>query len=195
MKFGSYQKQVFKNAGKVSHLTYQLGEDSLLRRKSSKVKLIEIKSKKIQDIIKKLKLTLKEYKRLVGKGRGVAAVQIGEPLQITVVFINSEIKTIINPKVIKKSTELFIYPEICMSANPIIAKVIRPTWVEIEYLDEKGDKNIWKQQNDLITNRVLQHEIDHMKGIINIDLVKSRDLILDSDPDLFKNAKFEKIEK
>lgn len=43
-------------------------------------------------------------------------------------------------------------------------------------------------------NRVFQHEIDHMNGIINIDKVKSpKELILESDPDFHKNAKFEEV--
>lgn len=193
----SYKKSVFNTAAKVARLTYQIGETDLLRKKSEKVKTGEIRSKKIRSIISKLKKTLLEYKRLSGKGRGIAGIQIGIPLKIAVVFIDEKMETIINPKLIKNSGQLLIYPEICMSANPVIAKTARPSWVEIEYFDEKGIKKNWKRKDknktDLVLNRVIQHEIDHMEGIINIDLVKPGDLILDSDPEYFKKAKFEKI--
>ncbi len=78
-----------------------------------------------------------------------------------------------------------------MSANPIIAKVIRPEFIEFEYYDEKGAKQFWNDKDRLL-NRVFQHEIDHMEGIINIDLVDSKDLILLSDAEFFKNAEFKK---
>lgn len=186
----SYKKSVFKTALKVAHLTYQIGESDLLREESEEVKTGEIKSKKIQAIISRLKKTLLKYKRLTGKGRGIAAVQIGIPLKIAVIFINNNLVTIINPEIVKKSKKLLAYPEICMSANPIIAKVARPAWVQVSYLDETGKAQIWNNEKDLIVNRVFQHELDHMEGIINIDLAKPGDLILDSNPDYFKKAKF-----
>lgn len=188
-----FKRSVFKTAAKVAHLTYQIGETELLRKKSKGIETGKIKSKKIQLIISKLKKTLLMFKRLTGKGRGIAAVQIGIPLKIAVVFINKKPVTIINPKVLDKSKLLYSYPEMCMSADPVIAKVIRPSWVKILYFDESGDEKIWDDKKDKIINRVLQHEIDHMEGIINIDLVPSRDLILNSDPLFFKNARFKKI--
>ena len=50
-----------------------------------------------------------------------------------------ELLTIINPKVTKSSSKLLRYPEMCMSANPIIAPTIRPSWIEFEYYDEQGN--------------------------------------------------------
>ena len=187
----NFKKQVFEEAALVSHLTVQIGESNLLREKSQQVSISEIESKSIHQVISKLKKTLKEYRRLTGKGRGVAAVQIGIPLRIAVVFIYNKILTIINPKITKKSNNKYLYPEICMSANPIIAKVIRPEFIEFEYYDEKGAKQFWNDKDRLL-NRVFQHEIDHMEGIINIDLVDSKDLILLSDAEFFKNAEFKK---
>lgn len=189
----AYKKSVFKDAANVAHLTYQIGESDLLRKKSAIVDLKKIHSVKFRSLVTKLKTVLLEYKKLTGRGRGIAAVQIGIPLKIAVLFIGDDLETVINPKVIKKSPELLIYPEICMSANPVIAKVVRPGWVEIEYFNEKGNTVIWNNKKDLLVNRVFQHEMDHMEGIINIDLVKPNELILDSDPDYFKNAKFQKI--
>ena len=190
-----YKKSVFTAAAKVAHLTYQIGESDLLRKKSEEVKMLKIKSKPIQKTIANLKETLMEYKKFTGKGRGIAAVQIGILLQIAVIFIGNDLVTVINPKIIKKSKKLLIYPEICMSANPVIAKVTRPAWVEVEYVDENGNKQFWTNKEDLVINRVFQHEIDHMEGIINIDLVGPNELILDSDPEYFKRSKFETVKE
>lgn len=184
-----FKKQIFEEAAKISHLTYQIGQLPGLREKSKEVKTSEIKNSEIQSVIKKLKKTLKEYLRLTGKGRGLAAIQIGVPLKIAVVFNQEKILTIINPKITRISDDKYLYPEICMSANPIIAKVSRSEFIEFEYFDENGEKQFWRERDKLL-NRVFQHEIDHMEGIINIDLVESKDLILLSDPNFFKNARF-----
>lgn len=189
----SFKRSIFRDAARVAHLTYQIGELDLLRKESKEVNVNDIQSKKIRIVISKLKKTLLKYKKLTGKGRGIAAIQIGIPLRIAVLYIGDNPVTIINPKIIEKSKTSLLYPEICMSANPVIAKVPRPSWVKILYLDETGDKRIWDNKKDQILNRVFQHEIDHMEGIVNIDLVSSKDLILESDPLYFKNARFEKI--
>jgi peptide deformylase len=193
MRHIKFKRKVFEEAALVSHLTYQIGESPLLRQKSEDVEVFEIKSKRIQNLISKLKSTLKKYRKLTKKGRGVAAVQIGVSLKIAVVFEENKLMTIINPRILRKSKRLFKYPEICMSANPIIAKVTRPSYIEFEYLDENGIKLEWRDQESKILNRVFQHEIDHMEGIINIDLVDSRDLIMLSDSKFFKNAEFEEV--
>lgn len=190
----SYKRSVFTNAAKVAHLTYQIGETDILRKKSDVVDVNKIKSAKIRSVISKLSSTLLEFRQLTGKGKGIAAVQIGIPLQIAVIFLKKDLLTIINPKVINRSKTLLIHPEICMSANPIIAQVTRPEWSEFSYLDELGNTKVWKDKKNRILNRVFQHEIDHMNGIININLVASKDLILDSDPRFFKRAKFIEIQ-
>ncbi len=186
-----YKRRVFQEAALTSHLTYQIGELNSLREKSELVK--EIESSQTKLVISKLKKTLKEYRKLTGKGRGIAAIQIGYPLRIAAVFEEKEILVIINPRIINRSKKLLRFPEICMSANPIIAKVVRPEWIEFEYLNEKGEQVFWSQKENKIMNRVFQHEIDHMEGIINIDLVKSSELILLSDPKFFEEAKFEEL--
>lgn len=193
MRHLKFKEKVFEEAAIVSHLTYQIGEFSGLREKSLDINISEINSVKIKSVISKLKKTLKEYRRLTGKGRGVAAIQIGIPLRIAVVFEKDKLITIINPRIVRGSKLLLKYPEICMSANPIIAKVRRPSYIEFEYLDENGNMQFWKDHEDKLMNRVFQHELDHMEGIINIDLVESKDLILLSDPKFFREAKFEEV--
>lgn len=104
---------------------------------------------------------------------------------------------IINPKIIKRSTKLLKYPEMCMSAAPVISPNIRPSWIEFEYFDENSTKRHWTlkdiDKKARMYNRVFQHEIDHINGIINIDRVKSKELIFESDPHFYEKAKFKDI--
>jgi len=210
-----YKKKVFNEVIETCGLVYQIGESDMLRKPSSPVTLGEIKSGEFQEKIKYLKRILLRYRKLTGKGRGIAAVQVGIPQRFSVIYmlvrhasralrsvavepkVKEELMVIINPKITRKSTKLYRYPEICMSANPIVAPVIRPAWIEFEYYDEKGEKKYWSTKDlnkkGRMYNRVFQHEIDHMERIINIDLCDSKKLIFESDPKFYKKADFTKM--
>lgn len=197
--FRKHKRKVFERANLVANFIFQIGEYENLRKPSKEVSTKKINSPEYQAKFKYLKNCLKKYRKLTGLGRGIAAVQVGIPERFAVIFTPDEkYLTIINPKIIKSSKKKYLYSEMCMSANPIIAPVVRPAWVEFEYLNEKGEKKFWDMKDDTklgkILNRVFEHEIDHMDGIINIDRVKNpRDLILESDPKFYKLAKFEEV--
>jgi len=197
--FARFKKKVFIRAAQVSGIVYQIGEYPALRQLSGKTPISRIKSEDVKAKIAYLKECLLRYRKITGYGRGIAGVQVGIRQRIAVVYSPHKLITIINPKITKKSEKLLLYPEVCMSANPVIAPTIRPSWIEFEYYDENGRKQYWDKKDDTnkgkMMNRIFQHEIDHMDGIINIDKVKSpRDLILESDPAFYKKAKFEEVE-
>jgi peptide deformylase len=196
--FAEYKKSVFHKAAIVSDFIYQIGESDILRKPSAAIPISKIKSREMQEKFRYLKKCLDKYRKLTGYGRGIAAVQIGIPERFSVIYTPQKLLIIVNPKITKRSKKLLKYPEMCMSAIPVIAPVIRPAWIEFDYYDEKGVLNHWNQKDDNDTgrmmNRVFQHEINHMNGVINIDIVKSpKELILESDPSFYKNAKFEKV--
>jgi len=196
--FAYYKRTVLTKAAKVAGFIYQIGEYEGLRKSSKEVPVGKIKSYEMRKKLKYLKACLRKYRKLTGYGRGITAVQAGIPERFSVIYTPKALLTIINPKVTKKSLKLLKYPEICMSANPIIAPTIRPSWIELEYYDENGKLQYWNKKDNTkrgkMLNRVFQHEIDHMEGIINIDRVKSpKDLILECDPNFYKNAEFEEI--
>lgn len=195
-----HKKKVYNNILSTINFIYQIGDSDDLRKPSKKVSLKEINSDVFQAKIAYLKKCMRHFRKLTGFGRGITGVQLGISERVSVVWME-EVKggllIIINPKIIKVSTKKLIYPEICMSANPLIAKVTRPSWIEFEYFDEFGKKQYWKTKDKdkkgKIYNRVFQHEIDHMDGIINMDLVPSKELIFESDPKFYKKAKFEEV--
>ncbi len=199
--FAKYKKEVLLKAGTVSGFIYQIGESPILRKPSVRVPISKIKSVEMQSKFSYLKKSLEKYKKLTGQGRGIAGVQVGIAEQFFVVYLTPDKKKmeiIINPKITKQSRKLLKYPEMCMSANPVIVPLARPVWIEFSYYDETGKLQYWNTKDDTklgrMLNRVFQHEIDHMEGIINIDLVKNpKELILESDPNFYKSAKFEAV--
>lgn len=197
--FSEYKKNIFQKAAKVADFVYQIGETPALREPSTLVPVKEITGSEIQAKIKYLQDCLRRYRRLTGYGRGITGVQVGIPERISVIFNpDMEILTIINPKITKRSSKYLKYPEICMSANPVISPVSRPAWIEFTYYNEKGVLKHWKTKDDTdsgrLMNRVFQHEIDHMEGIICLDKVAHpRELIMESDPAFYESAGFEEV--
>lgn len=198
--FRKYKKELYQKIIDVCDFIYQIGELDDLRLSSKEIPRDLITTKEMQLKIAYLKKCLMQYRQLTGYGRGITAVQVGIPERFSVIYmpeIKGKTMIIINPKITKKSKKLLKYPEVCMSADPIIAPVVRPAWVEFEYYDEDGMKKYWKTKDNAkqgrMYNRVFQHEIDHMDGIINIDKVLSRELIFALDPAYYGKAKFEKV--
>jgi|SRR5579885_1764294 len=192
-----FKKDVFRKAALVSQFIYQIGESPALRQSSTEILVDKVSSKEYRAKFRYIKECLIKYRELTGYGRGITGVQVGMPECFSVIYTPEKLLIIINPKITKQSTKLVRYPEMCISVNPIIAPVVRPAWIEFAYYDENGQKQFWKTKDDTdfgkMMNRVFQHEIDHMNGIINIDKVNSKELILESDPDFYHNAVFEEV--
>ena len=105
-------------------------------------------------------------------GIGLAAIQIGVPKRIIVLDIskNEENKNpmyFVNPIIKNKNQENSTYEEGCLSVPNYFAEVDRPKNCEVEYLDYNGNKKILKADGLLAT--CIQHEMDHLEGILFID--------------------------
>ena len=106
------------------------------------------------------------------KGIGLAAIQIGVPKRIIVMDISNRDKEkkpmyFVNPIVKNKNSEHTTYEEGCLSVPNQFAEVDRPSTCEIEFLDYDGNKKILKASGLLAT--CIQHEMDHLEGILFID--------------------------
>ena len=105
-------------------------------------------------------------------GIGLAAIQIGIPKRIIVMDISKD-KNIkepmyfVNPIIKKKNLNKSTYEEGCLSVPDQFAEIERPSTCEIEYLNYNGIKKTLKAEGILAT--CIQHEIDHLEGILFID--------------------------
>ena len=105
-------------------------------------------------------------------GIGLAAIQIGFPKRIIVMDIskdqtNKNPMYFVNPIILNKATEQSTYEEGCLSVPDQFAEIDRPSKCEVKYLDYNGNKKILKAEGLLAT--CIQHEIDHLQGILFID--------------------------
>ena len=116
-------------------------------------------------------------------GIGLAAIQVGVPKRILVIDLGKkENKNMplffVNPKIIKKNDKLATYEEGCLSVPDQFAEIDRPNKCTIEYLDYNGKKKVLDADGLLAT--CLQHEMDHLEGILFIDYLSKlkRDYII-----------------
>jgi peptide deformylase len=129
-------------------------------------------------------------------GIGLAAVQIGVPKRIVVSDIakDDEPKSpmcFINPEMVWRSEETTDYEEGCLSIPEVYDKVVRPAEVRVRYLDRDGAEQEMHCTGLLAT--CIQHEIDHLNGILFIDYLSrlKRDRIVKK---FIKAAKLDKEE-
>ena len=106
------------------------------------------------------------------EGIGLAAVQIGVPKRVIVIDLDQKEGTknpraYINPKILWASEELAVFEEGCLSVPEIWDDVERPARIKAEYLDRDGNKQLLEADGLLAT--CLQHEMDHLNGVLFID--------------------------
>ncbi len=108
-------------------------------------------------------------------GVGLAAPQVGQAVRVFV--IDSDIddedelpgikKAFINPEIVEKSGDEWVMNEGCLSLPEIREDVLRPETVKIKYFDE--DFNEYVETYSGFTSRVIQHEYDHLEGVMFVD--------------------------
>jgi peptide deformylase len=105
-------------------------------------------------------------------GIGLAAIQVGVPKNVIVMDLSrsDEKKNplyFVNPKIIQNSDNNATYEEGCLSVPGQFAEINRPDKCKVKYLDYNGEEKILDAEGLLAT--CIQHEIDHLKGILFID--------------------------
>ena len=105
-------------------------------------------------------------------GVGLAAIQIAEPIRLVVVDVARKEEppnpqVFVNPEIVWSSEERSTYEEGCLSIPEYYAEVERPASVRARYLDRQGELREVQAEGLLAT--VLQHEIDHLDGVLFID--------------------------
>ena len=138
--------------------------DPILRKKSTKVI-------KVDDYVKKLMDDMLET-MYAAPGIGLAAAQIGVLKQIIVIDIakGDEKKNplfLINPAIISTSKSTSTYEEGCLSIPGYFAEIQRPAECQINYVDYNGKEK--KLNANGLLSTCVQHEIDHLNGILFID--------------------------
>ena len=148
---------------------YMLGQETL-RTPANRIV-------KVDDSIRKLArdMLITMYS---AKGIGLAAPQVGVQKRILVIDLNFEDKNavpsvFINPEIISSSASLDTYEEGCLSIPGVYLNVVRPSSIKLSYRDEMGRPK--KMNAEGLMARCIQHEIDHLNGVLFVDKVTDQD--------------------
>jgi len=116
-------------------------------------------------------------------GIGLAAIQVGEPIRMVVIDLAKEgepkaPQVFINPEILSRSDARSVYEEGCLSIPDYYAEVERPASVRVRYVDLDGASREVEAEGLLAT--CLQHEIDHLDGVLFIDHISrlKRDMVM-----------------
>ncbi len=103
-------------------------------------------------------------------GRRLAAPQIGDPVRIIHLNARDRAFFMFNPKIVNKGDEQFDVWDFCFSAKAaFVAKVSRYCSISVEYYDERGQHTVERFDDDW--SELIQHEVDHLNGILFVDRV------------------------
>ena len=108
------------------------------------------------------------------RGIGLAAPQVGVHKQLLVIDLDPENAStpplvLINPEIVSASASVDSYEEGCLSIPGVYLDVVRPSAVQVSYRDEMGRPRTMKA--DGLMARCIQHEMDHLTGVLFVDRV------------------------
>ena len=155
----------------MSVLKIRTNPDPVLRRKAKKIAAVDDSIRKlIDDMIE----TMQE-----AYGVGLAANQVGVPLRIVVIQVpEQEVLVLVNPVVVETKGERTVI-EGCLSVPGYQAEVTRAESVRVQARDRNG--KLFRKRGTELLAQAMQHEIDHLNGVLYIDYVKDKNQLLKTD--------------
>lgn len=147
----------------------QLG-DPVLRDKCNEVQ--DASAPEIRALVEDLQDTLGYWRKTTGYGRGIAAPQIGVLYRVIFLRLPGEDPwPLVNPKIIERSAERIVVWDACLSFLSIFMQVERNREITVQYQDLQGKTREVMAGEARDLSELLQHEIDHLDGVLCIDRV------------------------
>jgi peptide deformylase len=137
-------------------------EEPILRQRARKVTQFDAS---LHRLLEEMVETMRD-----APGIGLAANQIGVPLQVAVIELEEKVTELINPQIVRSSGEVVDW-EGCLSIPGFVAEVGRRARVTVKARDRHGKE--FRVKGDELLARALQHEIDHLNGVLYIDYLDS----------------------
>jgi peptide deformylase len=125
----------------------------------------------------RLDATLEAFRREHGFGRAVSAPQIGVALRLIAVNLGAGTFFVVNPEVTWQSRETMTMWDDCMSFPGLLVRLSRYRSISLDYRDETGARHTWSAASENVSE-LLQHEIDHLDGVLAVDRALDRDALV-----------------
>jgi peptide deformylase len=185
-RVSAYEGDAMQTASSQPAKVLLLG-DPRLRQKSAPVN--DLKNEGFLGDCRRLHATLAAFRAEHGFGRAISAPQIGVALRFIAVNLGDEPFTMINPEITSRSPETFTMWDDCMSFPFLLVRVRRHRSISLRYRDDDGRLQVMEKL-DQATSELLQHEIDHLDGVLAVDHALDKEAIVsrevfDENPQLF----------
>ena len=128
-------------------------------------------TKEILSLIKDMEQTT-----VAAEGLGLAAPQIGQSMRLCIVRMHGKLTPLINPDILWRSSETTEEEEGCLSLPETFVYVTRAKGIVVRYTDAAGQER--EQKLEDMDARVVQHEVDHLNGVLIVDYVKNAASVL-----------------
>ena len=126
----------------------------------------------VRALVEDLQDTLAHWRQATGYGRGIAAPQIGVLQRVVFLCLPGEDPwPLVNPKIIERSAERIVVWDACLSFLSIFMQVERNREITVQYQDLRGKTKEIQAGELRDLSELLQHEIDHLDGVLCIDRV------------------------
>ena len=164
------REQKAQDGGSVAVCTVlQLG-DPRLREVAAHV--ADPASREIRVLVQDLADTLAHWRASTGYGRGIAAPQVGAAMRVIFLQLpGAEPWPLVNPEITWHSQEKIVVWDACLSFLSIFMQVERHSEVIVRYQDLCGEPKEVRASEERNLSELLQHEIDHLDGILAIDRI------------------------
>ncbi len=125
----------------------------------------------------KLHRELESFREQYGFGRAIAAPQIDIPRRLIAANLGEGPITLVNPEITWRSQETMTLWDDCMSFPMLLVRVKRHASISIRFKNEAGELQTWDRlPKDL--SELFQHEIDHLEGVLAMDLALNKEAIV-----------------
>jgi peptide deformylase len=126
----------------------------------------------IRVLVDDLADTLAHWRKATGYGRGIAAPQLGVSLRVIFLRLPGEDPwPLVNPVITARSAEKIVVWDACLSFLSIFMQVERPREITVRYQNLNGEWHEVRAGEERNLSELLQHEIDHLDGILAIDRI------------------------
>ena len=134
-------------------------------------------SPEVAALVRDLADTLAHWRSTTGYGRGIAAPQLG--VRQRVIFLQlpgGEPWPLVNPEITERSPDKIVVWDACLSFLSIFMQVERNRKITVRYQEMEGRNREFHAGDDRNLSELLQHEIDHLNGILAVDRALGREL-------------------
>jgi len=152
----------------------QLGDPGLRRRS---LEVDDLESAEFRVAERRLHETLRTFRAEHGFGRAISAPQIGVTQRFIAANLGEGAFSIVNPEITWRSTETFTMWDDCMSFPSLLVRVRRHRSISVRFTTGEGESVAWERL-DTALSELLQHEIDHLDGVLAVDHALDRNAIV-----------------